>query len=172
MHFRQPFHYGIFNTHHLFGQIHLLSIDISNVKYVDNLVRFGCNFRNPEIQIAAIQRIGHAEKQTWKIIGEYFDDGKKTGTRIVNRHLMGFFTECGFGVTVNAHFLTKSCSEVQFLGQRSPKVGGGAVPFFVLQYRIRWRGDLKNIQSDFVAPGKDLDIQNIDVVQRKDTGNF
>ena len=111
-----------FIPRHLIRQIHFLSIYISNIKNVDDLVRFGCDFSNPDVQIAAIKRIGNTEEQTGKIIGEHFDDGKKTGTGIVHRDLMGFFVKPGFAVTVSAHLLFKGCGQVQFVGQCGPKV--------------------------------------------------
>ena len=77
---------------------------------------------------------------------------------------MGFFIEAGFRVAVKAYLFIKGCGQVQFVGQRGPKIRGSAVPFFVLQYRIRWRFDRKNIQSDIIAPGKGLNVQNIDIV--------
>ena len=91
-----------------------MPIDISNIENIDDLIRFGRDFSDPDVQIAAIKRVAHTEEQTRKIIGKHFDDGEKTGTGIVHRDLMGSFVKAGFRITVDAHLFVKGGGQVQF----------------------------------------------------------
>ena len=56
--------------------------------------------------------------------------------------------------------------------QGLPKFLFGPFPFLILHDLIRWRHDFENVKGNTVAPGENLDIEDIDVVQGEHPRNF
>ena len=149
-----------------------MSIEISDIKYVHYLIGFSGDFGQPDIQVALKKRIGDAVQQAGKVIGDHIDDGKKTRAVVVHRHPVRLLGQATFRLPAGGKFSGQSNSRIQFAAECSMQLLLCMFPLFIFQHQVRRRFHLENIHSHLVAPGKYLDIQNVDVIEGKHTGNF
>ena len=81
--------YGLFNGSDLFGIGHFLTVKITDVKDINDLIYLGGNLGDPDIQFAPEQGVGDLVEKPRKVVGVDLYDGEKIRTTVVNDNFVG-----------------------------------------------------------------------------------
>ena len=152
-HRRQPAEYGGFDCGDLVRFINFLTVLIPDIKDIDDLIRLGGNFSDPDVEAAVKERISDAKQQARKIVGKDLDNGKKAGTFVVNPDAMGPAGHPLTELTVNRHLFLQCRCQIDPIGKGLFELLFGPHPFIIFHDQTRLQGDQVDVDGR-AQPGK------------------
>ena len=156
---------SLFNGGDQLGIGDLLSAQITDVEDIKHLVHLGGNLSDPDIQIASEQGFSDSVKKPREVVSIDFNDGEKIRATIVHDNFIRS-RGCAFGGgLVGPQFFIQDCIEGKVPIKGRVQILFDPRPCFIFKKGVGWGLDFKNVKGDMIAPGVDLSIQNVQVVE-------